>query len=342
MNYAVVGTGYWGENHVRVAAELREEGLLDEVVVCDVDEKRAAAVADAFGLDYETDPGTLARRGVDAATVATPSPTHGDVASGLLADGVDLLVEKPIALDGATAWELVRTAEEHGRTLGAGHIFRFHPAVAELKRSIDRGDLGQIRYLNTNRFTFRVPRANAGALYSLAVHDVDLYTHLLDRRPDSVYARCDSFVRDGVDETATVTLGFGETTGLINASWQVPVFGKQRHLVVVGSERVAFLDYLEHDRLELYESRVFEDGDGRLVAREEGKRVKTVTPREPLKSEIESFVRAVRDGGEFAAPGRVGAATVDLLDLARRSSEEGRPLRPDADEPVSLARRADD
>lgn len=217
MNYGVVGTGYWGENHVRVGAELRDEGVVDELVICDVDGRRVEDLARTYDCGYVTDPGRLPGR-VDAATVATPSPTHEAVATTLLDAGVDCLVEKPLALDARSARNIVRTAEAEGRTLAVGHIFRYHPALNELKRRVDRGELGRIKYLHTGRFAFRVPRESVGVLYSLAVHDVDIYGYLLGATPDTVFCRRDSFVREGVDETAVVVLGYGDATGVIASS----------------------------------------------------------------------------------------------------------------------------
>jgi len=64
-------------------------------------------------------------------------------------------------------------------TPGVGHIFRYHPALVALEWRIDRRELGPIKYLQTRRFSFRVPRTATGVLYSLAVHDVDVYDYLL-------------------------------------------------------------------------------------------------------------------------------------------------------------------
>lgn len=321
MKYAVIGTGYWGSNHARVAAELVDEGVLDSTVLCDVDEDRVRELASSYDVDYTTDYSELAEMDVDAATVATPSPTHHEIASELMRDGVDCLVEKPLALDSEEAWDMVETAEEHGQVLGVGHIFRYHPALNDLKKRIDRGELGRIKYLNTTRFSFRVPRATAGALYSLAVHDVDISNYLLENEPESLYCNLDSFVREDVDETATVVLEYGDATSVINESWQVPVHGKRRDITVVGTEKAAYVDYLEDTIVELYDSRISED-DGELRAKSEGKQVHETENREPLKVEVSEFVEASRTGGEPRAPGRVGAETVELLEHAERSAAE--------------------
>lgn len=333
MRYAVVGAGYWGENHVRVGAELRDAGAIDELVVCDVDERRVRELADTYDASWVSDAAELPSLDVDAATVATPSTTHRAIATDLLDGGVDLLVEKPLALDAENAWAIVDAAEAADRVLGVGHIFRHHPALRELKRRVDRGELGDLKYLNTSRFSFRVPRQTTGALHSLAVHDVDVFGWLLGRRPSELYCRLDSFVREGVDETATLALEYPEengveATGLINSSWQVPVFGKSRHLAAVGTERAAYLDYLEPGKLALHDARIVDDG-GTLRARDEGKTVHEVENYEPLKREVEDFLTAVDERGTPAADGRVGAEAVELLDHAVESDRRGQTVAVD-------------
>lgn len=333
MNYAVIGTGYWGSNHVRVGAEIREEGLVDDLVICDADGDRACEIADAYNVEYTTDYAALPNMGVDAAVVATPSTTHAEIATNLLADGVDLLVEKPLAITSEDAWRIVETAKEHNRTLGVGHIFRYHPALCELKARIDRGELGGIKFLHTTRFSFRAPRSTSGVLYQLGVHDLDIYSFLLDADPRSIYCQLDRFVRDDIDETASLILTYDGSTGVINESWQVPVFGKRRELIVVGSERTAHIDYLKDNVLELYDAMVTPAADG-LRASAEGSHSYETDRVEPLRAEVEDFLAACADGGNPRATGEIGARTVELLELARESDERG--------EAVAVNRRARD
>jgi predicted dehydrogenase len=321
MKYGVIGTGYWGSNHARVAVELADEGIIDDVVLCDVDVDRAKELAASYDVEYTTDYTDLPSRGVDAVSIATPSPTHHEVAVFLLENGVDCLVEKPLALDSENAWEMVETASRTEQFLGVGHIFRYHPALSNLKRRIDRGELGKIKYMNTTRFSFRVPRETAGALYSLAVHDIDISNYLLNTSPRSLYCNLDSVIRDDIDETATVILEYENATSVINESWQVPVYGKRRDLTVVGSEKTAYIDYLEDTVVELYDSRVRRD-DGELRAQSEGKQVYETDNKEPLKVEVSEFIDACLSGSSLRAPGRVGAETVELLERCTESSSQ--------------------
>jgi predicted dehydrogenase len=320
--HAVVGTGYWGSNHVRVAAELAEEGVIEEFVLCDLPDSGVAEMAEDYGIEYVNDFQALADLGVDTATIATPSTTHHEIATDLLAAGVDCLVEKPIALTSEDAWDIVDTSDEYGRTLAVGHIFRHHPALRDLKRRIDRGEFGKIKYIVTNRLTFRAPRTTTGVLYSLAVHDVDIYNMLLDDTPDHLYCRLDSFLRDGIDESATIVTGYGDTTGVINESWQLPMFGKRRDLGIVGTRRAAYIDYLEDTELEIYDAKVVKE-QGVMQAVEEGSTTVEVEGYEPLKQEVEDFVAASESGEEPVASGRIGAETVELLEIAKESADAG-------------------
>jgi len=328
MKYAVIGTGYWGSNHARVAAELAEDGVIDTVYLCDVDESRVTELADSYGVEAMTEYRQLPQLGVDAATISTPSPTHHEIATHLLQSGVDVLVEKPLALDSRAAWDIVSVAEANDRTLAVGHIFRHHPALLELKTRIDRGELGRIKYLASNRFSFRVPRSTTGTLYSLAVHDVDISNYLLSDLPERLYCSLDSIVREDIDETATIVLEYDGATSTINESWQVPVFGKRRDLVVVGSEKSAYVDYLEDNVVELYESRIVER-EGTLSTREEGKHVYEAENNEPLRAELENFIAATDGESELRAPGEVGARTVELLEYAKRSDERNETVQLD-------------
>ena len=330
MKLGVIGTGYWGSNHARVAVELEEDGLLEEVIFCDLDEDRVAELASNYGVEFITDYRELISR-VDAAVIATPSHTHRDIAITLLSNGVDCLVEKPLANHSKTAWEIVETAKQNNRTLAVGHIFRYHPALQAVKERIDRGELGQIKYLHTNRFSFRVPRESSGVLHQLAVHDIDIYRYLLEEHPDRLFCATNSWVRDDVEETATLTLNYGNTIGTINESWQVPVFGKNRELIVVGTERSARIDYLKDTEFEIFDSRIRREG-GEYRAVEEGQTTHETRNAEPLREEITDFLMAIENDRSPLASGQVGAEAVSLLEQAAESEQTNKAVSVVADQ----------
>jgi len=329
MRLAVIGTGYWGSNHARVAAELAADNLVDEVVLCDIDKERVVNLAANYGVEYVTNYRELSSI-VDAAVIATPSHTHQEIATTLLTEGVDCLVEKPLAMNGQAAWDILETAKKEDRTLAVGHIFRHHPALQALKQRIERGDLGQIKYLHTSRYSFRVPRDSSGVLHQLAVHDIDIYRYLLGKHPSRLFCATSAWIRDGIEETATLTLEYSDAIGSINESWQIPVFGKQRELIIVGTERAAYLDYLKDTEYELYDTRVRQSDDG-YTLKDEGRTVHETRDAEPLREEVENFLEAIQSGEVPLADGQIGAEAIELIECAIEADETNQAITVDLD-----------
>ena len=323
MKYGVIGTGYWGSNHVRVAAELLNAGMIESLTLCDIDNNRVAALADTYDVDFVEDYRDLPNIGIEAVSIATPSTTHRDIAVFLLKNDINVLVEKPIALNTEDAWEIVDVADEENMIVCVGHIFRYHPALIELKRRIHAGEIGKIKYMQSSRFSFRVPRDSVGALYSLAVHDVDISNYLLEGRPTSVYAKLDSVIKESVNETASLVLNYEHATSVINNSWQIPVFGKKRDLILIGSQRSAYIDYLNHDVLEIFENRVVESGN-ELHLVNEGSQIYNLESEEPLKREIKDFINSVECKRTPIASGKIGAETIEILERAELSHRNNR------------------
>jgi DUF1009 family protein len=131
LRIAVVGAGAFGRNHMRVIRSLPEAEL---TAVCDTDPARAAAAAAEFGC--RALPLAALAGAIDAAVVAVPTFAHAEVGCALLAAGIDVLVEKPIAPTLEAADALIQTAAAHGRILQVGHLERFNPAVTALAERI--------------------------------------------------------------------------------------------------------------------------------------------------------------------------------------------------------------
>ena len=310
VRYAVVGAGPRGASHVRVAAGLREEGLLEELVVCDVDERRARRLATAYDLPYRTDVADLT---ADAATLATPTESHRELGTRLLERGVDLLVEAPLAQTATAAWELVEVATDRNRTLAAGHQFRYLPALVDLRRRIEAGELGSIEYLQTNHVSVHVPRTTAGVLRSIAVHDVDVFAYLLEPTAIDADVDRDAVVCDERERSTTLALGYGDAAGVVNVSWEAPAAGRSRHLVVAGSDGSAYVDYLEDVALEFSAAR--DGADDRPIEPDPG--TLETEGAEPLRAALIDFLHAVETGREPHVPGRVGAEAVSTLERVR-------------------------
>jgi predicted dehydrogenase len=184
LRVAVVGAGAFGRNHLRVYRELELAGEpVRLVAVVDADAAILATVAEKYGIPgFATIEECLSAFGegaetrLDAASVCVPTVAHAECARTLLAAGVDLLIEKPIATSLAEADEIVRLARELGRIVQVGHLERFNPAVRAV-----RGLLNRPMFFEVHRLSIFTPRSlDVDVVLDVMIHDLDLVMSLVD------------------------------------------------------------------------------------------------------------------------------------------------------------------
>ena len=196
-NVGIAGLGPWGSNLARNFNELARLTW-----ACDADEAKLAGAAARYPAARATTrfDDILEDEGVAAVVVATPVPTHADLARRALEAGKHVFVEKPMALAADDAEELVAIAEERGLVLMPGHLLLYHPGVAKLKELVDSGELGEILYVYGNRVNLGTIRRDENALWSLGVHDLSVILHLLEEEPADLSAHGESFLKPGVED----------------------------------------------------------------------------------------------------------------------------------------------
>jgi predicted dehydrogenase len=187
---AVVGAGQFGRNHVRV---VRESGRAELTAVVDTDPARLAEAA--AGCMTLTDYRDL-RGKVDAAIIAAPTVAHATIGCELMRDGIDVLVEKPIAPDLASADELIDTARACGRILQVGHLERYNPAILALEQVVTRPLFFEIHRLNL----FSPRSLDVDIVLDLMIHDLDIVLHLVGAAElEEIRAAGISILSDKVD-----------------------------------------------------------------------------------------------------------------------------------------------
>ena len=171
---AVVGVGSFGQQHARVLSALSDSEL---VAVVDANAERGAEIAELFDCEALTDITALAGK-VDAASVAVPTALHRDIGVSLLENGIDVLVEKPIAPDLASADRLVEAAASNGRILQVGHLERFNPAVEAAR---DAATLPL--FFEVHRMSQFSPRSlDVDVVLDLMIHDLDIVLNMVNSR----------------------------------------------------------------------------------------------------------------------------------------------------------------
>lgn len=302
---AVVGVGGWGKNHARV---LRELGAL--AAVCDVNEARAQEFSGLYGVPwYRSVDDLIAGADFDAAVVATPTSTHREVALKLIGARKHVLVEKPIAPTVAEARDIVEAAASAGVVLAAGYIERYNPAVSELKSMMDSGRTGRPLFAEFHRENRRPAHiADVGILHDTSVHDIDTARWLLGD-PRRVYARLSTIVGPREDY-AVVVLEFDDPkVAVITSNWITPK--KERRMTVVFSESIATVDFVAM-RLTI------DDERGRWEPR--------IQTWEPLRAELEEFLKAAAGSGGRIVSGREALITTALAEAAEASARAGEPV----------------
>jgi predicted dehydrogenase len=322
IRVGVVGFGYWGPNFVRVLRSLADCELIG---IADLrPEARAAAASMHAGLATFPDVDALIAAGVDAAVVTTPASTHFALGKRLLEAGVDVLVEKPLALRVEDGVRLAEAAAARQRVLMVGHLLEYHPGLVQFRETVRSGELGDLLYLYTTRVNLGKVRAAESALWDLAPHDVSTIRFLTDAKPLHVSAQGGSYLRPGLEDVVFATITFeGGIVANLHVSWLDP--HKVRRVTVVGNRRMAVFDDMEPsekiriidkgiDPTEHYES--FQDA---ITERIGDIRLPPVRVGEPLKFEAQHFLDCVRDRGRPRTDARNGIRVLSVLEAIDES-----------------------
>jgi predicted dehydrogenase len=306
---AQVGLGQWGKNLARNFDQLAEL-----VWLCDIDDERRAEAAQSYPTAQVASSfdDVLADESVEAVVVATPVPTHYELARRTLEAGKHVFVEKPPAMRGAEMEELCELAEERNLVLMPGHLLLYHPGVQKLKEIVDSGELGEVLYVYGNRQNLGTFRTNENALWSLGVHDLSVLLYLIGEEPSEVRAHGNAFLSRGVEDVVFCYLRFPSgKMAHMHLSWLDP--HKIRRITVVGNERMAVFDDMERDRkITVYDNWRTRTGDIYSP---------TVDATEPLRRECEHFLRLIAGEGEPHKAARDAIPVVRALDQLQAALE---------------------
>jgi len=300
----VIGTGFWGENQVRV---LRQSRMADLVAICDTNEKRAREIGTKYGVPWHTDVNKFLRvPKLEAVTVCTPTQTHLKVGLLAIESGKNLLVEKPMTGEERAADRLVNSARKANVKLLVGFIERFNPGVRAVKKMLMQKIVGNV-IIATGRRVARWPLriGDVGVVKDTAIHDIDAMRYLFGEEVLAVFAQTGSLRRRSYEDYAEMMLRFdGGTTGFIDANWLTP--RKVRTLIITGSEATINLDYITQE-----------------ITLENSKQlVKPYTPwAEPLKLELDSFVTTIIQDTLGSPSGDDALRAIRVCDAALRSGK---------------------
>ncbi|MDY6875225.1 MAG: Gfo/Idh/MocA family oxidoreductase [Chloroflexota bacterium] len=324
INVGVIGVGYWGPNLLR---NIFQAPSADLAVVCDSDPKRLDYISNLYRTvsrttDYSQ---VLSARDVQAVVLATPAHTHYKLTKAALVAGKHVLVEKPLALTSAEAWELVELADQVNRVLMVGHTFMYNPAVRAMKELIGTGEIGDVYYIYSNRVNLGRVRQDINALWNIAPHDISILLYLLMRMPTWVAAHGAVFLQESIEDVVFVTLSFDDNViAHVQVSWLDP--SKVRQMTVVGSKKmIVYDDMAGEGKIKIYDKGALKIGNDSIYGEYQIKLhsgdiyIPKIEMTEPLRNECIHFLECIETNQQPLTDGRNGWQVVRILEAAQQS-----------------------
>lgn len=282
MRAGVIGLGNMGRHHARIYKEMKD---VDLVALADVN-LTPMLEFDACGISKYTDwKMMLENEKLDMVSIVTPTSTHYEIAGYCITEGLNVLIEKPVAMDLRQADSLIKLRESFKGTKPVamvGHVERFNPVVRKLRDLIYDGALGTVISLSSKRVGPQPKTQDVGVTLDIGIHDIDLAMYLLEGTVDDVYT-VSGKIKHPIEDHAMINLRLGGASAFIQVNWLTPY--KMRRLQIIGTEGVAEADLMEQTL---------------LVYSKEGVMNYTIAKTEPLKTELEHFVRSIGQGANIS------------------------------------------
>ncbi len=324
INVGIIGCGYWGPNLVRNFFDLPGVNV---VAVSDLKQDRLNKIRSSYNTIYTTQNyEELFHMGIQALVIATPPPTHHEIAVKCLNQGINVLVEKPIALKSEDALDLCQLAHAKDLVLMVGHTFEYNPAVHALRDLMDSGELGEIHYIDTARLNLGLFQRGLNVLWDLAPHDISILLFLLRQNPISVSSHGMSCVLDKVHDVVYLNLMFPkDIMAHVHVSWLDPC--KVRRVTVVGSKKmVVYNDIEAQEKLRIYDKGVDSPPKGTAQLEELSFSyrygditIPNIKLSEPLRQECQHFIKCIKEKKLPDTGGEEGYRVVRILEAAQRS-----------------------
>jgi predicted dehydrogenase len=306
LNIAQIGVGYWGPNLLRNIVSSKRCTVTK---VVDLSSERRDYVRGLY-------PGITVSDNVDdimsdpeihAVVVATPVATHFDLAMKALTSGKHILVEKPMARTTGEVQEMGRAAKEKQLVAMVGHTFLYNSAVRYVKKLIDSGELGEIRYIYSQRLNLGRIRSDVDALWNFAPHDISIIQYWLDNPvPLSIVRRGVGYIQDMVDDVVFLNILYpNKVMANIHVSWLDPQ--RNRSITIVGSKKMVIYDDTAENKIAIYDKGIDRkavlgenmDYDNQQFQTFDHRSGDVLLPKidfkEPLKVEIEHFIDCIEN-----------------------------------------------
>ena len=325
INVAQIGCGYWGPNLLR---NLVANPDCDVKWVVEISKDRQEYVSSFYTSVKVTNDiqNAFNDNEVDAIVISTPAESHYKLTIDALKARKHVLVEKPMAINVEEVEEIGVLAKKNNLVAMVGHTFIYNAAVQYVKTLIDSGELGDIRYIYSQRVNLGRIRSDVDALWNLAPHDISIIQYWLNEpKPISVSRNGMAYVQEGVDDVVFMNIEYPDNViANIHVSWLDP--HKIRRMTIVGSEKMVAYDDIAENKIAIYDKGIdrmavlgehmdFDDPSTFTFNHRSGDVVlPKIKWQEPLKVEIEHFVDCIQNGAECLTDARHAVKVVNILE----------------------------
>jgi len=255
LGIGIVGFGYWGPNLARNFSTLAGARVC---AVCDRDGARLEHMRKLYPkANAYVDIGQmLGAAAIDAMIVATPLKSHYGLAKAGLLAGKHVLIEKPMAGSSAECEELIALAKQRGLTLMVDHTYLYSEAVIKIAEIIRSGDIGEVRYINSQRLNLGIFHQDINVAWDLAPHDLSIILHVIGESPQVVNCQGNAHINPHIEDVTNLSLAFSaKRFATIQSSWLEP--RKVRQMTFVGTRKMIVYDDLQPlEKIRIYDVRV--------------------------------------------------------------------------------------
>lgn len=319
LRFGVIGWGYWGP---KIARNLESLPHAMVSMVADSDVHRLASLkGNQAWIQATMRAEDIFDSDVDGVVIATPVRTHYRLAKEALLHGKHVLVEKPLTANVAEAEELAELAQKQQRILMVGHTFEYSPAVNELRKLVQSGDLGKIYCVEAERLNLGLFRNDINVIWDLAPHDISILLYVLGKKPERIKVQAHAHLQPHIHDIAHLDLSYADRMAAhIHISWLHPC--KIRRVTVIGDEKMAvYDDTTPAEMIKVYNKGADIHADPVISYRHGAIAIPHIDWIEPLRLECEDFAHAIRTGEQPRAHAGVGVEVVRLLAAAQEALE---------------------
>ena len=319
MKVGIIGLGYWGPNLVRNFLAHKD---VKKVTACDIRENRLQVIREKFpAAELTSDSNYLLKGDYDIIVISTPVDTHYALAKKALETGKHIWVEKPFTASSKEAEELIEIAEKKNLRIFVDHTFIYNGAVIKIKELIDKNELGNIIYFDSERINLGLFQRDVNVVWDLAPHDLSIMAYLLRNHKAKALSANGIANFKGKENLAHICIYFEDNCfAHFHVNWISPV--KIRRIIVGGDRKMLVYDDMENfEKIKVYDSVVdfnsTESIHEALVQYRIGDMFSPkVNQTEALTLGTREFISAINENRQPLTNGSDGLAIVRLLEAA--------------------------